>query len=104
MTIREILAARRMKLIITGVAAWLGFALAGFWSQQHGPPWLAIPFFAMFGAAILLNYFWLRCPRCRGSIGSVNATLTGRGGWLRPRINFCPYCGVSVDEAWEKSA
>jgi hypothetical protein len=102
MTIREVLSARRRNLIIVGVASWLGFGLAGFWTREHGPPWLAIPFFVAFAAVVLLNFYWLRCPRCHGSVGLVNASLTGGGGWLRPRINFCPFCGTSLDDAWEK--
>ena len=102
MTIREVLAARRQKLLILGLSAWVGFALTGILAPPRHLPWLVLPFFALFLAAALLNIYWIRCPRCRGAIGLTSAVLTGRGGWLGRRIDFCPYCGVSLDESWSK--
>jgi len=101
-TIRDILAARRRKLMILAFAGWLGFVFSGILATQHGTWWLPFPFFALFGSAVLLNMFWLKCPRCAGPLGMTNASLTGRVGLLYRRINFCPYCGVSLDETWDK--
>jgi hypothetical protein len=100
--IRDTLAARRRKLMILAFAAWLGFAFSGVLAAQQGISWLPLPFFALFGVAVLLNIFWLKCPRCAGSLGMTNASLTGRVGLFSRRINFCPYCGVSLDETWDK--
>jgi hypothetical protein len=77
MTIRDVLAARRTRLVIAAIVCWLGFA------------------------AILLNFYGLRCPRCSGPIGMTQAPLKGGGGGLRRRMNFCAYCGVSLAAAWD---
>jgi hypothetical protein len=102
MTIREFLAARRRNLMIVGFAAWLGFAGSAFLGSRFEIPWLPFVFFALFGAVILLLFFWLKCPRCGGTLGAMNASFT-KGGRFMPRcINYCPYCGVSLDEPTEK--
>ncbi len=102
MTIREELATRRRRLMVLAFLAWLGGGLSAIFRVKDGLPWLPLPFFALFGAAVLLHLYWLRCPRCRGPLGIVNASLTKEGGGLRRRINFCPYCGISLDEPWQK--
>ena len=100
MTIREFLAARRRKLMGVGFAAWLGFGASGVIAAQRGVIWLPLVFFALFAAVALANLYWLKCLQCRGPIGITNLPLTERGGWFTRKANFCPYCGVSLDETW----
>jgi len=51
---------------------------------------------AGFGAAIIAM-LWINCPRCSARLGqSIAGSLAIPG--LRPQPNFCPYCGVSLDE------
>ena len=100
MTIREFLAARRRKLIGVVLVAWLGFAASAVYGAQHRIVWLPFVFFALFVAAILANLYSLRCPRCRGPLGIANLPLTERRGRLTRKMDFCPFCGVSLDEPW----
>jgi hypothetical protein len=100
MTIREFLATRRRKLMVLGFAAWLGFAASGVIAAQHRVTWLPFAFFVLFAAAVLGNLYWLKCPRCRGPLGITNLPLTERGAWFMRKMDFCPYCGVSLDETW----
>ena len=104
MTIRDFLAARRRKLLILAFVAWLGFAFSGVLATENGMPWLTLLFFALFAAAVVLSMYWLKCPRCAGPIGMTNASFAGRAGGVYRRIDFCPYCGVSLDETWDKAA
>jgi hypothetical protein len=86
--------------MILAIVAWLGCAVTGLLSVQYDLAWLPGPFFALFFAAVLLNMFWLKCPRCRGSLGLTNLPLTARGKWLGMKpMNYCPYCGISLDES-----
>jgi hypothetical protein len=102
-TIRDFLAARRRKLMILAFVSWVGFALTGVvFAAQYQTLWLTFLFFAMFGAAVMLHMFWLRCPRCAGPVGMTNLRFTGGTGVLTRRMDFCPYCGVSLDESCEK--
>ena len=102
MSIREFLLARRRKLSLFGIAVWLGTFIAGFVAFKYHVPWLRLPFFALLAVVVLLAIRWTKCPRCGGSLGAENATLSGRSLYLTGRIDFCPYCGVSLDEPWDK--
>jgi len=99
MTIREYLAARRRKLTGTAFAAWLGFAALAFYATQHRISWLTFVFFILFAATVLLaNSYWLKCPRCRGPLRMTCLPLTERSAWLTGKMDYCPFCGVSLDE------
>lgn len=91
MTIRDHLRKRRLAFwVALGVWAFLGFfAISGPRIAQY----------AWFGAAaaLLIGQFWLiRCTRCESHIPS--AWGVGLGKAFNP-INFCPFCGVSLDES-----
>lgn len=48
------------------------------------------------GIANLVFHFWFeRCTCCKSSL--ANQWPVGRIKWMKP-INYCPYCGVSLDE------
>jgi hypothetical protein len=99
MTIRSYLASRFRKLMIFGVLAWLCCAAAGLSaSSRLIPTWAAaIPFFG-FAAVVLLMLFWIRCPRCGGRLGQFASFANTKLRFYERRINFCPYCGVNLDE------
>lgn len=106
-TIREFLAARKRKFIILAIGSWLGVLASMFiGSETKGPQVLSLAasavFFLGFAVAVLGILLFLRCPRCKGSVGSNNAPLLrDHFGLMGRRINFCPYCGVSLDEPYE---
>jgi hypothetical protein len=98
MSIREVLKKRRRILIVVTLAAFLVFLLGVQLSLTLHRRWLAYLGAIVFCAAGYLNNVWLKCPRCHRSIGFARRKglpLFGVG-------ESCPYCGVSLDEPWEK--
>ena len=76
----------------------LGAAIAK--SLPDGLPRAAVPLvgFALFGGAILALQTVVKCPKCKARLGQTIAmplALSIRSG---PKVNFCPFCGVSLDE------
>ena len=53
--------------------------------------------FVPFVGGIIFGNLAVRCPRCNGNLGQTAAMHLFR--WSKKhRLNFCHYCGVSVDE------
>jgi hypothetical protein len=104
-TIRQFLAGRRRKLLLLLTACWLGmFATTTLGGVGPSSPWIGpalVVLFAGFVGSLGGMWFFLRCPRCKGSLGSNNAPfLKERLGLFGRRLNYCPYCGVSLDEPY----
>jgi hypothetical protein len=74
------------------VASWLLFIASGVFARFLHYPALTIIGFAGFAGAILGLVFLVRCPRCGGILGGFPLSFG------KMRVNFCPYCGVSLDE------
>ncbi len=51
---------------------------------------------AFVGAILALN-FAARCPKCSARMGQIAMLLVFSWG-RRQRVNFCPFCGVNLDE------
>lgn len=101
MTIRSFLTSRFHKLMIFGIAAWLGCAGAGFAaSARLLPQWLAFVPFIGFAAVVLLVLFWIRCPRCGNPLGQNAGLLNAKDRFCQKRVNFCPHCGVDFNEPY----
>jgi hypothetical protein len=90
MTIRRHLRRRRLMLW-AALALWcilgLFFAKSSSWATWA---WIVA------GVSLLVAQFWIRCTRCQSHIPSVMGV--GLSKWAHP-INFCPFCGVSLDES-----
>jgi hypothetical protein len=102
-TIRTFLVSRFRKLMFTGILAWPSCAAAGF-SASAGlvPEWIVfIPFIGFF-TVVLLTLFWIRCPCCNGPLGKNAGFLNCKNRIYQRRVNFCPYCGVSFDDPFDK--
>jgi len=85
--------------IALAIVSWLGFGVSiSLVDESVGFPALTFFFFACFGASVLGILLFLKCPRCRGPLGATNATLKMGDFLFTRRMNFCPYCGVSLDE------
>jgi hypothetical protein len=103
MSIREVLERRRRILLAAGVGGFLVLFLGVQLSVRLHRPWLAYLGAIIFSATAYLNTAWLRYPRCHRSIGFTRDSprkilpLFGVG-------EMCPYCGVSSDEPWDKTA
>lgn len=91
----------RRKLILTyvaiAIAAVCVFAFRDLIDERVEA--LAIAFGAIVGVgALVFVNLGIRCPRCNG-----NLVMTAQGAAFplgrKHRINFCQYCGVSLDES-----
>lgn len=62
-------------------------------------PFLVLGLALVFAISIILKMRVIRrvtCPKCKGPLGAFSSAMTDS-----PRvkkINFCPYCGVNLDE------
>jgi hypothetical protein len=88
--------------LILAIVSWLGFgASMPLAAEPSGFPALSFLFFAGFGAAALGIMLFLKCPRCQGPLGATNATIKMDNFLFTRKMNYCPYCGVSLDERFE---
>lgn len=94
-TIRSYLKRRTRWSYGVAFGSWLLFPLATL-SGESARAWVGVAGLVGFGAGILaVNR--IKCPRCAVRLGqSIAGTLAVPG--LKPQPNFCPYCGVSLDE------
>lgn len=85
-----------------GFSAWLLFPLTTVVAKNFpssipvaGIPALGI---LLFAGAMLAMQRLVKCPKCKArlarTVGMPIAFSWGSG----PRVNFCPYCGVNLDE------
>ena len=74
-------------------AALIVWAISGFVTEEL-PSW-ATALWIFAGMALLIAQFWIRCTRCKTHIPSTMGV--GIFKWFKP-INFCPFCGVHLDE------
>ncbi len=101
MTIRDFLTRRTRMILAVGFCGWLVLPLSAIFAEDHGPALVLVPFaFLLFGGAIVTYLFVIRCPRCKVRFGNVAGEMAFHWG-TRARVNFCPYCGVSLDEPCE---
>jgi hypothetical protein len=97
-TIREHLIRRIRRLGAVGICGWLLFVVVPFVAADHKDPPvpLIITGFVLFGGAILLIQR-VKCPKCSTILGQLAVPLAFTFSQKR-KINFCPYCGTSLDE------
>ena len=84
------------------IAGWLTIAVGGSFAKDLPPsiPPFALPLvgFVMFGGSILALQRIAKCPKCRANLSQTIAMPLALSWGSGPRISFCPYCGVSLDE------
>ena len=101
MSIRDFLKRRTRRILAIGFGGWLLLPLSAIVSGGHEPPWpLAVVGVLLFGGAVLSMLFLNRCPKCRARLGQLSGEIAFHWG-TRARVNFCPYCGVSLDTPYE---
>jgi hypothetical protein len=107
-TIRDYLKRRVRWIFGVGALGWLMFPLSQLAdSDESGKkiggllPILGLLIFM--GAILALNWA-IKCPRCRANLGRTIAMPLGLSWGSGPKINFCPYCGVNLDEPRVKEA
>ncbi len=101
-TIRNYIKRRVWWCLSFGVAGWLlvplGRALGN--KLPDGIP-RGAPEFAgvlLFVGAMLVMQRIVKCPKCNAQLGRTIAMPVAFGWGSGPKVNFCPYCGVSLDE------
>jgi len=94
---------RRVRIIAAlAISGWLLVPLsASFGADPHAFPLPMFLGFAIFAGAILGLTFFVRCPKCNSRFGQVASQIAFHFGSTRGRVNFCPYCGTSLDEPYE---
>jgi hypothetical protein len=108
MTTREYIKRRVRIALGIGIGSWVLVAIVGpFGAGGNRLVQSLLPLFAVIGAigfgGAIISIMFIRCPKCRASLGQTVAVptamrLSGR------QINFCPYCGVSLDEPMDGPA
>ena len=96
-TIRDYVKRRVRWALAIGIGAWLLIAATRVTRAEN--LWLTLCAFAVFFGAIV-SIQWIKCPRCATRLGQV-AMLIGAVWSSRKTINFCPYCGVDINEPRE---
>jgi hypothetical protein len=105
MKIREVLD-RRVRLLDRVAAGWVCAVPIVAYGTWAGITWLVYLYMGLFPIVGFLFIYWVKCPRCRGRIGIAKSQTRARP---RKEVRFmpgdvCPYCGVSLEEPWEKAA
>jgi len=99
-TIRDTLRRKKRWALLALAVVWVGGAFFTFSDSDQtsiSPYFMAIFGLAFFVGIISLG-FLIRCPRCRGNIGALNAGISKTIPFYTV-INYCPYCGVSLDSS-----
>jgi hypothetical protein len=101
-TIRQYIQRRVWWCAGIALAGWLTIALGSAFARSlpDGVPQAAIPIlgFALFGGAILAMQRVLKCPKCNAQLGRTIAMPVAFSWGSGPKVNFCPFCGVNIDE------
>jgi len=96
-TIRTFIRHRVWRLSALAVGGWLLFPLSAAIYRGHPPPVAAIIGAVMFGCAIVLLQFSVKCPRCSRRLGQTIAMPVAFSG-KNNAPNFCPYCAANLDD------
>lgn len=101
-TIRQFIKRRIYWCAAVAFAGWLMFPLGGIIAKKlpDGLPTIALPAvgFVMFVGAILALQLIVRCPKCKARLGQTIAMPVAFSLGSGPKVNFCPFCGVNLDE------
>jgi hypothetical protein len=98
MTLRDYITRRARLVMATGIGSWLLFAI-GLALSNGQLSIVAIIGFAGFFGAIIGMLFFVKCPRCKFNLAQLAPHIaSGRFFFAKRQVNFCPCCGVSLDE------
>lgn len=101
-TIRDYLTRRIRWCLAFALGGWLlialGGGLAGYLPAALPRPAIPLLGFAVFFGAIIAMQRWIKCPKCKANLGRTIAMPLAFHLGSGPRVSFCPFCGVSLDE------
>jgi hypothetical protein len=63
--------------------------------------WILVAVILIFSINWVIG-FVTKCPRCKGSLGSLVSRVSS--GWGNKTIGICPHCHVSLDELMDGPA
>ena len=99
MTIREHVSKIFGKSILFCFLGLLGCLAIGFGAEEVIGPQFSHPLgMLLFISSGIYGFSLLKCPRCTSYLFSVAGSVKRKKVFLFPRVEFCPYCGVSMDE------
>jgi hypothetical protein len=107
-TIRDYVSRRVRFLFAVAALGWLSFPLSAYLFRGRPNPMSGVTavlpivgFAAFIGSIVALNWA-VKCPRCLANLGRTIAFPVAVP-WGR-KVNFCPYCGVNLDEPRESQS
>ena len=99
MTIRDHVSNIFRKSILFCFLGLLGCVAIGFGAEQVIGPQFSHPLGMLFFISSgIYGFSLLKCPKCTSYLFSVAGSVKQKKVFLFPRVEFCPYCGVSMDE------
>jgi hypothetical protein len=98
-TIRDVLKRRVRWSMGLGLAGFVLFMLTPLVGRPGSDGFGLLPLFGfgLFFVAMLSVQWLIRCLKCDSRLGQEMAFRLGLSIFRKPP-NFCPYCGVSLDE------
>ena len=98
MTIREHVSNTLRKAILFCFLGLLGCVAIGFGGERYIGPHFSMPLGMMlFVGSGIYGFSLLKCPKCTNYLFAV-AGYAKRKVFFLSRVDFCPFCGVSMDE------
>ena len=97
MTIRSYIRRRvfiAYALVLLGVCA-IAASQVLIGNEDQPPTWFFFAFVPFIGAWLYM-FLGIRCPRCKGNLTRSPAIYPTFS--KKHRFNYCPYCGVAIDE------
>lgn len=98
MTIREHVSKTFRISILFVFLGLLGCVAIGFGGERYIGPHFSMPLgMLLFVCSGIYGFSLLKCPKCANYLFSV-AGYVKRKLLFCARVDFCPFCGVSMDE------
>jgi drug/metabolite transporter (DMT)-like permease len=101
-TIRTYIRRRVWWCLGVGFAGWLLIPLGGVIAKSLPTPLpvetLSFAGVLVFAGAMLVMQRIVKCPKCSAKLGRTIAMPLAFSWGSGPKIGFCPYCGVNLDE------
>ena len=99
MTIREHVSKTLRISMLFVFLGLLGCVAIGFGGERYIGPHFSMPLgMLLFVCSGIYGFSLLKCPRCTSYLCSVAGSVKQKKVFFFPRVDFCPYCGVSMDE------